>query len=1255
MNLTRTKTRLRAAWAVLGALCTIALARSETMAAWPPPKDATPEDMKKPDNWPNDPDYGFVAASTTKASKSGQWQFYSFIPDRSPNAPALRSGETASGMSVDLAWRHTIGDPRVVIAVLDSGIRWDERDLIEKAFLNKAELQNHLPLHGDSSPCDPLDPNQPTADRFDCNSDGVLSVADYADHPGLTPEAVAGRPKGDKNRNGVLDAGDLILNFSDGTDDDANGYVDDISGWDFMKNDNDPYDDTRYGHGTGEAKDSTAQANNGIGEAGGCPNCRFVPMRVGDSFIANVQDYAKAVIYAADNGAQVVQEALGTINMTPFAQAAMDYAWAKGTVIVASMADENSKHQNQPAPNNHTMPVHAITMLGVEESTWAESFLAFNTCTNYGAQNFLSASGTACSSEAVGRLSGIAGLAYSMGLQANLDPPLSAGEVMQLFLMTADDVDVPESRQVGSKHVWSQPGFDQRFGYGRVNANTAVEWIAEGRIPPDVDVTSPLWFQVLYKDQLTQPVPIVGTVSARRATSYDVIVEWAPGVQPPDSAFQMLKKMENIPGSTVLGADGSPLAELDVREIDPTHEWDTDSPFGENQYTITVRVRSIAHYGGSIGDVPGELRRAYYVHSDPDLLPGFPVQLVSSGESSPKLADIDGDGKRDIVVGTSDGKLHVYSMASGSPEPVAGFPFKVKMIDGLDDDMPLYRDAPAYKSGEVDMDLARESISAAPAIADLDDDGKPEIVVTTYEGTIYIIDSDGAVKSGWPKRLPDVPSCPLDQDKTPDKDCMNTQFRIARGAFASPVIEDMDNDGKLDIVQAAFDGKIYVFESDGTDLAGFPVRVHYEAGGADQEYGRIMTTPAVADFNGDGVPDLLVGSNERIGKGGGTGAFYIVDGKGSGAASLYLPGWPITWTSFELFPLVAEGVPNSPVAGDIDGDGVPEAVMHGNGSAPLITPREPEQSGFAALPANALPTRMVEGEIERGLSTGNFGAGTTAERPDVMFPLFSQPSLGDMDQDGLPDMVTTGSSQTAAGALLSTQPLDRRAQHLIGMWSGKDGLMMPASPVPLEDYTFFNNTSIADLTGDGYPEAIVGSGGYMLHAADACGREPTGWPKFTGQWIVATAAVGDVDGDSALDVVVNTRNGWLYAWRTEGSPDGVIAWESFHHDNRNTGNLATKLDQGKYLGADKPLEIDAEGLCVVPGVTEDPKQTPLAPSGGCGCRTVRSGPSSRAWLALPLLAFGLALRRRRRRQWGGAHLRVASRSPLGLIGTEGRT
>ncbi len=1214
-------------------------------AAWPPPATATPAQLKNPANWPNDPSYGYAASADPSKRKRGQWNFYSFIPDRSPGAPPIRPSETASGMSIDMAWRNTIGDDRVLISVLDCGIKWDDPNLAEKAYLNKGELQNHLPTHKDGSACAPLDPSKPGQDLFDCNGDGILTISDYADSPWLEPPASPGHPQGDANQNGILDAGDLIimkdaqgkLIVSDGKDDDGNGFVDDISGWDFMKNDNDPYDDTRYGHGTGEANDSSGGANDGIGAAGVCPKCRFQMLRVGDSFIADANEFAKAVVYAADNGSSVVQEALGTIDMSRFAQKAMDYAWSRGTIVIASMADENARHHNMPAASNHTLPVHAITMLGVDQqSTTATSFLAYNLCTNYGAQNFLSASGTGCSSEATGRLSGVSGLVYSMGVEAGYDgvthKKLTAGEVMQLDMMTADDINVPESRQPNSQYYYSQPGFDQRFGYGRVNANTAVEWVKEGRIPPDIDVTSPRWFTVLYADQLNAPVPIIGTVSATRAKSFDYVVEWAPGVQPLDDAFKPIEpKQTNLTGE--IGADGTPLASLDVRSLDVKHPRDPDSPRGENDYTITVRVRATAHYGGSIGDVTGELRRAYYVYKDPDLVSGFPVRIGDSGESSPKLADIDGDGVKDIVLGTSGGLLHVWSMKSGMPEELPGFPFKVKKVDGLDGDAtrPDYSKSPAYNSPNgVDPDVAREAIVPTPAVADMDGDGKPDIVVTTYSGTIYIVKNDGTVMKGWPVRLPDVPSCPLD-GSTPPSLCMgktkdpktgkDVNNVLDRGAFGSPVLADMSGDGKLDVIQAGFDGYVHVYKADGTPLSGWPVRVHYPG---LEEYNRVLTTPAVADFNGDGTPDLLVGSNEKLGAGGGAGAFYLIDGK----THTYMKDWPIKMTSFMLFPLVAEGVGNSPVAADMNGDGKPDAIMHGNASAPMILPADPgKQSGFG-LPPNALPERKDPdgGPSQRGLQpTAIFGADSDAQRPDTMFPLFAQPSLGDLNQDGTPDIITTGGSLSLAQQLVSHGATNKLGQNLLAMWDGKTGAMLPGSPVLLEDMTFYNSQAIADLNGDGYPEVITGTSGYFVHAADACGREPEGWPKFTGQWIMATPAVGDIDGDGKLEVVVPTREGWLYAWHTKGTTDSVISWEGFHHDNRNTGDLAVKLDQGKLESGVGPLPVDENGSCIQPGSAGGNKK--LEATGGCGCSVPRK-PAGSGWLALLGLPAVFVLRRR---------------------------
>ncbi|MRG93560.1 S8 family serine peptidase [Polyangium spumosum] len=1192
---------------LLAALALVsALAPHPASAGWPPAPDA---DMADPANWPNDPGYGYAD------DRDGQWNYFSFLPPAAPGVER-RAGEVASGMSIDLAWRVSIGDPRVVIAVTDSGIHWEKPDLVDKAYLNRRELLTHKPFLAGGVPCG----GDGDLAGFDCNGDGVLSVSDYAISVPL--------PAGDRNGNGVLDAGDLILAYSDGIDDDGNGYVDDISGWDFMKNDNDPYDDTRYGHGTGEAEDSSSQANNGIAKAGACPRCMFLPLRVGDSFIGDVQAFGESVVYATDSGAKVVQCALGTLNMTRFAQAALDYAYEKNVLVVTSMADENSRHHNMPAASNHTLPVHAIQFDGPSARA-SRSFLDFHPCSNYGGQNFLSASGTSCSSEATGQLSGIAGLLYAAAQKYNTVPQLSPGEAHSIFFFTADDIDVPESREPGSIYRFSQPGFDQRFGYGRVNAARALEAIRDGRIPPAVDIVSPRWFEVLYKDRASGPIEIRGTIAAPRANAYDFVVEWASGVQPLEEDFgkHVLAQRLNVDPTVVTGA-AEPLARLDVRNVSPNHTRDIDSPRGENDRTITVRVRAVAHYGGAIGDVTGEMRRTYYVHSDPDLAAGFPLWLGDSIEASPKMADLDGDGVREIVVPTGGGKIHALRLTKTGHAELPGFPFKTNPLDGLAsppiDGAPSHAAAPGYASGKVSLDLAREGFMNAPAIADLDGDGVVEIVATSFAGTIYVLGPDGSQRAGFPYRLPRVPSCPRALDMpAPSGPCMDEDQRITRGAFASPVLVDLDLDGRLDIVQAAFDGKLYALDASGAPLPGFPVEIRHDPEKNPSVRSRILTTPAVADFNGDGVMDLVVGSNERLGASGQFGAVSVVDGRGTLAeGGPILSGWPVTMSSFQIFPLVAEGVPNSPVVARFEGSLA--AVAHGNVSMPFVLPADPgAQTSLGAQPANLLPVRPdpdVPGGLLRGLEPSSvYGPLSLASRPDAMLPLFSSPSVGDIDQDGVPDVIASGASLLLASTLQGNAA--GGGEHLLAAWSGKTGAMLPGSPFLLEDFTFFNNHAIADLDGDDYPEIITGSGGYFLHAYDGCGREPAGFPKFTGQWIASTAAVGDLDGDGTLEVAAGTRSGFLYVWHTRGRTDGVIAWESFHHDNRNTGNLEVPLDQGTLRKAKAPLTVDTCEEARLP--------RPLEASGGCDCRAAgRDGGDTRA-AALLLVGLAAVLGRRR--------------------------
>src|SRR5437763_15143971 len=116
---------------------------------------------------------------------------------------------------------------------------------------------------------------------------------------------------------------DLIHQFHDEADHDNDGFSNDIAGWNFVDDNNDPFEDVQYVHGTGEAQDSNGEANTNQ-ELGTCPDCTVLPLRVGESFIADVNRFAQAARYATDNGAYVIQEALGTLTNSLFARDAIE-------------------------------------------------------------------------------------------------------------------------------------------------------------------------------------------------------------------------------------------------------------------------------------------------------------------------------------------------------------------------------------------------------------------------------------------------------------------------------------------------------------------------------------------------------------------------------------------------------------------------------------------------------------------------------------------------------------------------------------------------------------------------------------------------------------------------------------------------------------------------------------------------------------------------------------------------------------------
>ncbi len=505
---------------------------------------------------------------------------------------------------------------------------------------------------------------------------------------------------------------------------------------------------------------------------------------------------------------------------------------------------------------------------------------------------------------------------------------------------------------------------------------------------------------------------------------------------------------------------------------------------------MTVRIRVTAHYGGSTGDVSGEQRRAFAVVRDPSLLPGFPVALgvrndsdpypSAGGESSAKLADIDGDGKLEIIYADDDGLLHAFN-EDGSEVP--GYPVQLGYLRGFDPADPAnYLNAPAYASGAIPTDDFGSSVPSGPAVGDLDGDGTLDIVVATAGGDVFAFHAaDGTPMAGWPVGLPQVHS----SDTSPD-------HIIARGAFASPTLYDLDGDGKLEVIEPAFDGYLYVFRYDGTPQAGFPVKIvapQLWTNPSMAQPGRLLTPAAVGDADGDGVPEIAIGSDET-GSDAQTGAVHLVHGDGNNhPGGPEVANWPVRIDSLDLLPLVGLGV-TSPVAmADVNGDGRPDLALAGAAARILIAdadqpPRDPGMD---------LSTILIPDSSRRGPLSD-----VTDPIDKPLLNAFTAPSFGDLDADGQPDFITGGAGLRLAANLSggwSRQPFT----HQLGVWNTMTGKMLPGFPQRMEDYMFFVNPSVADVNGDGYPEVIAGSGGYYVHAWDACGREADGWPKFDGR------------------------------------------------------------------------------------------------------------------------------------------------------------
>ena len=336
----------------------------------------------------------FLPILPNDAFFSRQWGLYN--DGTFSLAPAVVDAD----IDMELAWDLEQGSSSVIVAVLDSGVKWDHPEFAGRIWANAGES-------------------------------------------------------------------------ADGLDNDGNGYIDDLRGWDFASMDNDPSDE--LGHGTNVAGIIGAQGNNQEGYAGVDWNCKLMLCRILDSNNFGYYSWwADAIYYAVDQGAKVINMSVGGTDYSTILKNAVDYAYAQGVVVVASMMNNNSDVMAYPAAYPTVIAVGATDP---DDRRSAPFFWDASSGSNYGSHIDVVAPGNYIyglhpeeddnynwywggTSQAAPLVTGLSALLLAQ------DPGRSPDEIRQIIRNTAED-------QVGDP-LEDTPGFDIYYGYGRINAYEAL-------------------------------------------------------------------------------------------------------------------------------------------------------------------------------------------------------------------------------------------------------------------------------------------------------------------------------------------------------------------------------------------------------------------------------------------------------------------------------------------------------------------------------------------------------------------------------------------------------------------------------------------------------------------------------------------------------------------------------------------------------------------------------------------------------------
>ncbi len=467
--------------------------------------------------------------------------------------------------------------------------------------------------------------------------------------------------------------------------------------------------------------------------------------------------------------------------------------------------------------------------------------------------------------------------------------------------------------------------------------------------------------------------------------------------------------------------------------------------------------------------------KLYAVHgSDGSAVGGWPRQTSHGINSSPAAADVDGDGKPEVFVGSG----------LGTGGECSGGGFYSFRADGTE----------RFRIQGTDQNCGNQAFHSSPAIGDINMDGVVDATIGALGLRMYSVGQSGAANPGWPYYTDDT-------------------------VFSSPALADVNGDGSTDVV-------IGGDSSPGGTLP-FPgglVRAISGNGKTLWEYRLneiVRSSPAIGDIDGDGRPEIVVG----------TGDYWVRRAGGASDATKVLAlnfDGTLKWVRD-----VGGYAMGGPALADIDGDGTLDvAIGTFEGPSPgRVFALRGNGSDLPGYPVNAsggvvlggITTADLDGDGGQDLLVPT-GAGVTVYSGKTAAPFLSlatgiatqnSPLVTDVDGNGLLDIIVAGSSGSAGGRVLRYEmgagdnarlgdkawPTFHRDARRTGSWTGP-ALAQPAMPIACPPETGYWLAASDGGIFSFCTARFLGSTGALTLNRPVVGMAAT--PSGNGYWLVAS-------------------------------------------------------------------------------------------------------------------------------------------------------